>query len=71
MARNLRLNRPEDTETGYEAILAVYSADLRPKPEGMRKIHSILARSNPKLQKLKPEEIIEDSLIRKIHDSGY
>jgi len=71
MARNLRLNRPEDAETGYEAILAVYSADLRPKPEGMRKIHSILARSNPKLQKLKPEEIIEDSLIRKIHDSGY
>ena len=71
MARNLRLNRPEDAETGYEAILAVYSADLRPKPEGARKIHSILARNNPKLQKLKPEEIIEDSLIRKIHDNGY
>jgi NitT/TauT family transport system substrate-binding protein len=71
MARNLRLNRPEDAEAGYQANAAVYSTDLRLKPEGVRKIHSILARSNPKVQKLKPEEIIEDSLIRKIHDSGY
>ncbi len=71
MARNLRLNRPEDAESGYEANAAVYSTDLRLKPEGVRKIYSILARSNPKLQKLKPEEIIEDSLIRRIHESGY
>jgi hypothetical protein len=44
---------------------------MRPKVEGVKKIHSILARTNPKLQKLKSEEIIDDSLIRKIVESGY
>jgi hypothetical protein len=41
------------------------------KPEGVKKIHSILARTNPKLQTFKPETIIDDSLIQKILASGY
>jgi NitT/TauT family transport system substrate-binding protein len=71
MARSLRLNRPEDAENGYQAITSVYTSDMRPKPEGVKKIHSILLRSNPKLQTIKAEEIIDDSLIRKIQESGY
>jgi NitT/TauT family transport system substrate-binding protein len=71
IARTLRLNRVEDAETGYQSLQSAYSSDMRPKPEGVRKIHAILSRTNPKLQKLRPEEIIDDSLIRKIQDSGY
>jgi ABC-type nitrate/sulfonate/bicarbonate transport system substrate-binding protein len=71
MARTLRLNRIEDAETGYQALQAVYTNDMRPKPEGVKKIYSILAKSNPKLLKLQPEDIIDDSLIRKIQDGGY
>jgi NitT/TauT family transport system substrate-binding protein len=71
MARVLRLPRAEDAQNGYDALLVVYSNDMRPKVEGVKKIHSILGRSNPKLQKLKPEEIIDDALIRKVTDSGY
>ena len=51
-------------------MVAAYNIDLRPKPEGLKKIYSILARTNPKLQTLKPETIIDDSLIQKIHASG-
>jgi hypothetical protein len=32
MAKYLRLNRVEDAEIGYNAMVAAYSSDLRPKP---------------------------------------
>jgi NitT/TauT family transport system substrate-binding protein len=71
IARVLRLPRSEDAENGYNAMLAAYNIDLRPKPEGVKKIYSILARTNPKLQTFKPETIIDDSLIQKVQASGY
>src|SRR5690349_17768841 len=46
IARVLRLPRLEDAETGYNAMVAAYNIDLKPKPEGVVKIHSILSRTN-------------------------
>ena len=71
MAKHLRLNRVEDAETGYSAMVAAYSNDLRPKPEGLQKIYSILARTNPKLLTLKPESILDSTFIQRIQSSGY
>jgi len=71
IARVLRLPRLEDAETGYNAMVAAYNIDLKPRPEGVQKIHSILSRTNPKLQAFKPETIIDDSLIQRILASGY
>jgi ABC-type nitrate/sulfonate/bicarbonate transport system substrate-binding protein len=71
MAKHLRLSRVEDAETGYNAMIAAYGTDLRPKPEGLKKIYSILTRTNPKLSTLKPESILDDALIQKIQSSGY
>ena len=71
IARVLRLPRVEDADTGYNAMLAAYNVDLKPKPEGVQKIYSILARTNPKLQNFKPETIVDDGLIQKIVASGY
>jgi ABC-type nitrate/sulfonate/bicarbonate transport system substrate-binding protein len=71
IVRVLRLPRLEDAENGYNAMLSVYSSDMKPKAEGVKKIYSILARTNPKLQSFKPESIIDDALIQKIQASGY
>ena len=71
IARVLRLPRLEDAESGYNGLLGTYSSDLRPKPEGVKKIYSILSRTNPKLVSLKPESIIDDALIQKILSGGY
>ena len=71
MAKYLRLTRVEDAETGYNAMLAAYSSDLKPKPEGLQKIYAILARTNPKLSSLKPETILDTAFIQKIQSSGY
>ena len=71
MAKHLRLNRVEDAETGYNAMVAAYSSDLRAQPEGLQKIYSILSRTNPKLSTLKPETILDSSFIQRIQSSGY
>ena len=71
IAKRLRLSRVEDAEIGYQAMLTAYNSDLRPKAEGVRKIYTILARNNPKLQTLKPESILDDALIQKLQASGY
>lgn len=71
IARVLRLPRVEDAESGYNGLVATYSTDLKPKHEGVKKIHTILSRTNPKLKDFKPETIIDDSLIQKIHAGGY
>jgi len=71
MAKNLRLNRAEDAEIGYNAMVAAYSSDLRPKAEGLQKIYSILSRTNPKLLTLKPEAILDATFIQRIQSSGY
>jgi ABC-type nitrate/sulfonate/bicarbonate transport system substrate-binding protein len=71
IAKNLRLSRVTDAETAYNAMLAAYSNDLIPKAEGVKKIYAILMRTNPKLANIKPESILDDSFIQKIHASGY
>ena len=71
LMRRLRLGRVEDAESGYASLIATYSTDLRPNPEGVQKIHKILSKANPNMAKIKPEEIIDDSMIRRIRESGY
>jgi NitT/TauT family transport system substrate-binding protein len=71
MAKNLRLNRIEEAETGYHAMVAAYSSDLRPKPEGLQKIYTLLSRTNPKLSTLKPESILDPTFMQRIQSSGY
>ena len=69
--RQLRLSRLEDAEVSYHAIRNFYSNDLVPNAAGVKKIHQILSRANPNLRKMNPVEVIEDSLILRIHASGY
>ncbi|TAK08626.1 ABC transporter substrate-binding protein [bacterium] len=70
MMRQLRLNRAEDAETGYQALRETYSLDILPRVEGVRKIYQILLKANPNLQKIRPEDVIEDSFARKIMETG-
>ena len=71
MAKNLRLNRVEEAEIGYHAMVAAYSSDFRPKAEGLQKIHAILSRTNPKLAGFKPENILDSTFIQRIQSTGY
>lgn len=69
--KHLRLSRPEEAEVSYHVIQNLYSNDLVPREAGVKKIHQILSKANPKLRKMNPVEVIDNSLIQKIHASGY
>ncbi|MBI2363734.1 MAG: hypothetical protein HYV01_01850 [Deltaproteobacteria bacterium] len=69
--KHLRLSRPEEAEASYRVIQNLYSNDLVPQAASVKKIHQILSRANPNLRKMNPVEVIEDSLILRIHASGY
>ena len=71
LMRRLRLGRLEEAESGYNSLVTTYAADLRPNAEGVNKIYKILSKANPNLQKIKPKEIIDDAMIKRIHESGY
>ena len=71
IAKHLRLSRPEEAEVSYGVVQNLYSNDLVPKAAGVKKIHQILSKANPNLQKMNPQEVIDDSLILRIHASGY
>ena len=68
---HLRLSRPEEAEASYRVIQNLYSNDLVPQAAGVKKIHQILSKANPNLRKMNPVEVIEDSLILRIHANGY
>jgi len=68
---HLRLSRSEEAEASYRVILNLYSDDLIPKAAGVKKIYQILSKANPKLRKMNPEDVLDNSLIQKIHASGY
>jgi hypothetical protein len=38
---------------------------------GVQKIRQILSQTNPNLRKMNPEKVIEDSLMLRLHASGY
>jgi len=69
--RRLRLSRPEEAEASYRVIHNLYSDDLLPNAAGVKKIHQILSKANPKLRKMNPEDVIEGALLQRIHASGY
>jgi hypothetical protein len=52
-------------------MVAAYSSDLKPKPEGLQRIYAILSRTNPKLLALKPESILDSTFIQRIQSTGY
>jgi NitT/TauT family transport system substrate-binding protein len=66
----LRLPRVEDAVAGYEAIRVIYSRRIFPTVDGVRNTVRILSRVDPKFGKLKPEDLIDDRIVRKLEREG-
>ena len=68
--RRLRLSERE-AEEGYSDTLA--GLDLKPYPslEGMLNIRRLMKLRNPKLEKVKVVELIDDRILRKLDESGF
>jgi hypothetical protein len=70
LRRYLKINE-RDAEEGYKDNLA--GIDLRPYPsvEGIRNIQRLMKAQNPKIEKVRVEDLIDDRILRKLDESGF
>ncbi len=71
MARQMKLTDPTILEEGYQEILVGFERKPYPSVEGLRNIQRMMAGLNPKVTRLKAEELIDSRFVRKLDDSGY
>ena len=73
IARNLRLDRPDRLESAYRAITEAVPRRPCPSLPGIASVLKLMAQHgiNPKAADLKPEDIGDLSLCKKLDDSGF
>ena len=73
IARNLRLDRPDRLESAYRVIADVIPRKPCPSLVGIASVLKLMAQHgiNSKAAELKPEDIADMSLCRKLDESGF
>jgi hypothetical protein len=70
VAKGMRLPRPEDAEEGYQSLPTLYDKKIYPSIDGIRNVIRLLGLSNEKIRRLKAEDLVEDSVLRKLEKDG-
>ena len=70
MAR-LKITDPAQAEEAYQDVLRSLEKNPTPALEGMRNIHRLVRTRNPNVDKVKPEQLIDDRIMRKLDESGF
>jgi len=71
MARQMKITDPTVLEEGYQDILVGFERKPYPSADGLRNIQRIMSGLNPKVARLKAEDIIDSRFVRKLDESGY
>ena len=70
LAKGLRLKRVQDAEEGYQTMLGLYERKIYPSVEGIHNVIRLLGKNNDKIRRLKAEELVNDSFVRKLEREG-
>jgi len=70
VAKGMRLPRMEDAEEGYQSLPTLYDRKIYPSVDGIRNVIRLLGMTNEKIRRLKAEELIEDTVLRKLEKEG-
>ena len=70
LAKGLRLKRIEDAEEGYQSMLDLYERKIFPSVDGVRNVIRLLGAGNEKIRRLKAEELVDDSVVKKLEREG-
>jgi ABC-type nitrate/sulfonate/bicarbonate transport system substrate-binding protein len=70
LAKGLRLKRTEDAQEGYQSIVGIYEKKIYPSADGIRNVIRLLGTNNEKVRRLKAEELVDDSLVKKLEKEG-
>jgi len=73
IARNLRLDKPERVAKAYQDLVAKLPRKPCPTLEGVASVLKLMAQHglNAKAMQLKPEDVAEMTLCRKLEESGF
>ena len=70
VAKGMRLPRVEDAEEGYHSMAGLYEKKIYPSVDGIRNVIRLLGINNEKIRRLKAEDLIDDSVVRKLEKDG-
>jgi ABC-type nitrate/sulfonate/bicarbonate transport system substrate-binding protein len=70
LAKDLRLAKVEDAESGYEQMKSLYDRKIYPNIDGLKNVVRLLAGSSEQLRKLKVESIVDGRIVRKLEKEG-
>jgi len=70
LAKGLRLKRIEDAEEGYQSMLGLYERKIFPSVDGVRNVIRLLGTNNEKVRRLRAEELVDDSVVRRLEKEG-
>jgi NitT/TauT family transport system substrate-binding protein len=70
LAKDLRLAKIEDAESGYEQMKTLYDRKIYPNVDGLKNVVRLLAGSSEQLRKLKVESIVDERVVRKLEKEG-
>ncbi len=70
LVKRLRLKRVGDAEEGYQSIVGIYERKIYPSVDGIRNVIRLLGNNNEKVRRLKAEELVDDSVVRKLEKEG-
>jgi ABC-type nitrate/sulfonate/bicarbonate transport system substrate-binding protein len=70
LAKALRFRRIEDAEEGYQSMVNLYEKRIYPSVDGIRNVIRLLGVNNEKIRRLKAEDLVDDSAVRRMEKEG-
>ena len=70
IAEQLRLQKAEDAERGYEVMRGQYERRIYPDTEGLRYVIQLLGKTNENIRRLKAEDLVDDRILRRLEKEG-
>jgi NitT/TauT family transport system substrate-binding protein len=66
----LKVNE-KDAEEGYRDLVTGTDKKPYPSPAGVTNVVRLMKRTNPKVEKVRPESLIDDRILKKLDQSGF
>jgi ABC-type nitrate/sulfonate/bicarbonate transport system substrate-binding protein len=70
LMKGLHIARKEEAEEGYEIMKSVYERRVYPNVDGINNAIRLLGMSNEKIRQLRAENLVDDSIVRKLEKEG-
>jgi ABC-type nitrate/sulfonate/bicarbonate transport system substrate-binding protein len=71
LVKGLHLQKLEDAQEGYDKVKNMFDVPIYTNMDGMRNAIRLLAFSNEKIGRLKAEDVVDNSIVKKLEQEGF